>query len=47
MKEQKALYQTQLDGYERLLRKEKRKRFWVGLLGAATTAGATYLLITK
>jgi ASC-1-like (ASCH) protein len=47
MKEQKEIFQSQLDGYEKLLRKEKRKRFWTGVLGAATTAGATYLLITK
>lgn len=47
MKDQKALYQDQLNGYEKIIRREKRKRFWTGFAGAATTITATYLFITK
>jgi ASC-1-like (ASCH) protein len=47
MKEQKEIFQSQLDGYEKLLRREKRKRFWTGAAGILTTGAMTYLLITK
>ena len=47
MKQQKDLFQSQLDGYEKLLRKERRKRFWTGAAGVLATGAATYLFITK
>jgi ASC-1-like (ASCH) protein len=47
MKAQKEIYQSQLDSYEKLLRKEKRKRFWTGALGMATTAAMGYMFISK
>lgn len=47
MKDQKALYADQLNGYEKLLRKEKRKRrFWQVLTGVVA-GGAGYLILTK
>lgn len=45
--EQKAIYTDQINTYEKLLRKERRKRFWTGAAGVVTTGVATYLLITK
>lgn len=47
MKQQKTLFQDQLNGYERLLRREKRKRFWSSAAGIAATGIATYLFISK
>lgn len=47
MREQKALYQNQLDGYEKILRKERRRRRWTAILGTVTTGVVTYLYITK
>lgn len=45
--EEKALYDDQLNGYERLLRKEKRKRFWTAAGGLITTGLVAYLYLTK
>lgn len=47
MQDERLLFMDQLNGYEKLLRKEKRKRFWTGLLGVATTLTASFLFITK
>lgn len=47
MRQQKELFMDQLNGYERLLRKERRKRFWTAVGGVVTTGLATYLFITK
>ena len=41
--EQKATYDDQVKTYEKLLRKEKRKRFWTGSVGMAITALAFYI----
>lgn len=47
MKDQKQLYQDQLNGYEKLLRKEKRKRFFTAAAGTLATGAALYLYISK
>lgn len=41
--EQKEIYDDQLRTYEKLLRKERRKRFWTGAIGMVTTAVAFYI----
>jgi len=47
MQEQRKLFEDQLAGYEKLLRREKRKRFWTAVGGTVTTGAALYLFITK
>lgn len=47
LRQELDLRKDQVNGYERLLRKERRKRFWTGVLGMATTGAMAYLLITK
>ena len=47
MQEQRKLFEDQLAGYEKLVRREKRKRFWTAVGGTITTAAAMYLFITK
>lgn len=42
-----ALYKDQINGYERLLRKEKRKRVLTTIAGTLTTAAGVFLFITK
>jgi hypothetical protein len=46
-KEEKAIYQDQLKGYERLLRRQKRKTFLTGAAGLLTTGAALYLFMQK
>lgn len=46
-KEKEDVYKDQLAGYERLLRREKRKRFFITLSGLLTTGAMTYLFIKK
>lgn len=43
MVSQKALYNAELNNISRLLKKEKRKRFWTIVGGIATTTGALWL----
>ena len=47
MEEQRKLFEDQVKGYEKLLRREKRKRFWTAVGGTVTTGAALYLFITK
>lgn len=47
MQEQRKLFEDQVKGYEKLLRREKRKRFWTAAGGTITTAAALYLFISK
>ena len=47
MEEQRKLFEDQVKGYEKLLRREKRKRFWTAVGGTMTTAAALYLFISK
>lgn len=41
--EEKALYQDQIKGYEKLLKRERMKRRVTGLAGILTTAAAFYI----
>ena len=47
MKEQRLLFQDQLNGYEKLLKKERRKRFLTAAGGVITTGLVAYLYLTK
>lgn len=47
MLQQRQLYEEQLTSFEKLLRKEKRKRFWTAAGGVVTTGIAAYLYIIK
>lgn len=47
MQEQRKLFEDQLAGYEKLLKKYKRKQRWTAIGGTLTTAAAMYLFITK
>lgn len=47
MEEQRKLFEDQVKGYEKLLRREKRKRFWTAVGGTITTGAALYLFISK
>lgn len=47
LQNQIALYKDQINGYERLLRKERRKRRLTTFGGILTTAAATFLFISK
>lgn len=47
LENQVALYKDQVVGYEKIVRREKRKRFFSNLLGGLATAGAVYLAVTK
>lgn len=47
MLEQRAVYDSQLAAYEKLLRKERRKRRWTAVGGIMLTGAATYLYLTK
>ena len=42
-----ALYKDQIEGYEKLLRKEKRKRRLITGVGILTTGAMAYLYLTK
>lgn len=44
---EKALYEDQLKGYERLIRKEKRKRIVSNIFGGLAAAAAVFLFVTK
>ena len=46
-KEEKAIYQDQIKGYERLLKRQKRKTFLTGAAGLLTTGAALYLFMQK
>lgn len=46
MKEQRATFEDQIKSYERLLKREKRKRVFTGIAGILTTA-ATFYIATK
>lgn len=46
-REEKAIYIDQLKGYEKLLRRERRKRFFATAGGLLTTGIVTYLAIKK
>jgi hypothetical protein len=46
-REEKALYQDQMKGFEKLVRREKRKRFFATAGGILTTGIVTYLAIKK
>jgi len=47
MQEQRKVFEDQLNAYEKLLRKERRKRRWTAAGGILLTGAATYLYITK
>lgn len=47
LREKETVFKEQLSSYERLLRKEKRKRFLVSVAGVLTTGFTTYLLLKK
>ena len=47
MREEKAIYEDQIKGYERLLRKQKRKTFFTAAGGFLATGAALYLFLTK
>lgn len=47
LNQQVVLYKDQIAGYEKLIKREKRKRFLTGLAGAAGTAAAIYIAVTK
>jgi hypothetical protein len=47
LQEEKKIYQDQVSTFEKMLRREKRKRFLTGLGGSLATAAALYLYITK
>jgi hypothetical protein len=46
-REEKALYIDQMKGFERLVRREKRKRFFATAGGILTTGIVTYLALKK
>lgn len=41
------LLKNQVKGFEKIVRAERRKRFWSSLAGVVTTGAAMYLFITK
>lgn len=45
--QEQNIYKDQIAGYERLLKKERRKRFFTSAGGILTTGILTYLLISK
>lgn len=47
MELEKKVYLQQVQDFEKLLRKERRKRFWTAAGGIITTGLAAYLYITK
>lgn len=47
MREEKAIYIDQIKTFEKLLRKEKRKRIFTGLAGVATTSAMIFLSLKK
>lgn len=47
MQEEKKIYQDQIAVFEKLLRKEKRRRFWAEVSGVTATAVVAYLYLTK
>ncbi len=47
LSEQKGLFQSQLDGYEKLLRRERRKRTFTTIAGGLITGIISYFYITK
>ena len=47
LSEQKGLFQSQLDGYEKLLRRERRKRTFTTIAGGLITGIFGYLYLVK
>jgi len=47
MKEQRVIYDDQIKTFEKLLRREKRKRFWTGAAGMASTIAMIFLTLKK
>lgn len=47
LNDQKAIYEDQINTYETLLRKERRKRRWTAVGGIFTTGAAILLSIKK
>lgn len=47
MQDQRKVFEGQLSSYEKLLRKERRKRRWTAVGGIMLTGAATYLYLTK
>lgn len=47
MLDQRAVYDSQLIAYEKLLKKERRKRKWTAMGGIMLTSAAAYLYLTK
>jgi hypothetical protein len=47
MQEEKKLYQDQVATMEKMLRKERRKRFWTAAGGVISTGAMAYLFLTK
>jgi hypothetical protein len=47
MREERKIYQDQVSAFEKLLRREKRRRFFTAVGGTLATGAALYLYITK
>lgn len=47
MTDQRKVFEGQIDAYEKLLRKERRKRRWTAAAGLMVTGIAAYLYVTK
>ena len=47
MLEQRKVFEQQLKDFEKIVRKERRKRFWTAAGGVVTTGIAAYLYIIK
>lgn len=47
MKEQRVIYDDQIKTFEKLLRREKRKRFFTGAAGMASTIAMIFLSLKK
>lgn len=47
LNQQIAIYKDQITGYEKLLRREKRKRFFTSAAGVLTTGIMAYIYLTK
>ena len=45
--EEKKVYQDQIAGYEKIVRKLKRQKFITGLVGSLATGAAIFIAVTK
>ena len=47
MKDQRILFENQIKTFEKMVIKERRKRFWTSVAGTLTTGIGVYLYLTK